>query len=76
VVARSYWISTVQNNFAADSHPVLRRKVGNPGNANVLSAKKQNFLDGVSNSNPAVRLYREGRATGPPEDRYRMKEKS
>jgi hypothetical protein len=30
----------------------------------------------LSKSNPAVRLYREGRATGPPEDRYRIKEKS
>jgi hypothetical protein len=28
--------------------------------------KKQNFLDDVSNCTPAVRLYREGRATGPP----------
>jgi hypothetical protein len=26
-------------------------------------------LDDLSNSGPAVRLYREGRATGPPEDR-------
>jgi hypothetical protein len=34
------------------------------------------FWEGVSNSNSAVRLYREGRATGPPEDRYRTKEKS
>jgi len=38
--------------------------------------KKQNFLDDLSNSGPAVRLYREGRATGPPEDRYRRMEKS
>jgi hypothetical protein len=36
----------------------------------------QNFLDDLSNSGPAVRLYREGRATGPPEDRYRRMEKS
>src|SRR5215831_11274719 len=27
--------------------------------------------DDLSNSGPAVRLYSEGRATGPPEDRYR-----
>jgi hypothetical protein len=33
-------------------------------------------LDDLSNSGPAVRLYREGRATGPPEDRYRIKEKA
>ena len=38
--------------------------------------KKQNFLDDLSNSGPAVRLYREGRATGPSEDRYRRMEKS
>jgi hypothetical protein len=38
--------------------------------------KKQNFLDDLSNSGPAVRLDREGRATGPPEDRYRSMEKS
>lgn len=30
--------------------------------------KKKNFLDDLSNSGPAVRLYREGRATGPPKD--------
>jgi hypothetical protein len=36
--------------------------------------KKQNFLDDLSG--PAVRLYREGRATGPPEDRYSRMEKS
>ena len=30
--------------------------------------KKQNFLDDLANSDPAVRLYSEGRATGPPED--------
>jgi len=29
--------------------------------------RPENFLDGLSNSGPAVRLYREGRATGPPE---------
>jgi hypothetical protein len=28
--------------------------------------KKQHFLDDLSNSGPAVRLYGEGRATGPP----------
>jgi len=33
-------------------------------------------VDDLSNSGPAVRLYREGRATGPPEDRYRRIEKS
>jgi hypothetical protein len=32
---------------------------------------QQNFLDDLSNSGPAVRLYREGTATGPPADRYR-----
>jgi hypothetical protein len=32
-------------------------------------ARKQNVLDDLSNSGPAVRLYREGRPTGPPEDR-------
>ena len=37
--------------------------------------KKQNFLGDLSNSGPAVRLYREGRATGPPEDRYERMEK-
>jgi hypothetical protein len=31
-------------------------------------------LDELSNSGPAVRLHREGRATGPPEDRYRKGE--
>ncbi len=30
--------------------------------------KKKTFLDDLSNSGPAVRLYREGRATGPPKD--------
>jgi hypothetical protein len=34
-----------------------------------VQGKKQNFLDGLSNSGPALRLYREGRATGPPEDK-------
>jgi len=33
-----------------------------------LKRKKQNFLDDLSNSGPAVRLPSEGRATGPPED--------
>jgi len=28
--------------------------------------KKKTFLDALSNSGPAVRLYREGRATAPP----------
>ena len=37
---------------------------------------EKNFLDDLSNSGPAVRLYREGRATGPPEDRDRRMEKS
>ena len=31
------------------------------------------FLDDVSNSGPAVRLYREGRATSLPEDHYRRR---
>jgi hypothetical protein len=37
--------------------------------------KKKNFLGDLSNSGPAVRLYREGRATGPPKDKdcYRKK---
>jgi len=43
-------------------------------------ALKKNFLDDLSNSGPAVRLYGEGRATGPPKtknkNRYRRKEKS
>jgi hypothetical protein len=34
-----------------------------------VQGKKQNFLEGLSNSGPAVRLYCEGRATGPPEDK-------
>jgi hypothetical protein len=38
--------------------------------------KKQIFLDHLSNSGSAVRLYGEGRITGPPEDRYRKKENS
>src|SRR5271155_3390905 len=29
-------------------------------------AKNQHFLDDLSNSGPAVRLYSEGRTTGPP----------
>ena len=33
------------------------------------------FLVDLSNSNPAVRLYREGRATDPAEDRDMDKEK-
>jgi hypothetical protein len=40
------------------------------------SAKKQNFLNDLSHSNPAVRLYLEGRVAGRSEDRYRIKEKS
>src|SRR6202044_1332302 len=35
--------------------------------------KKQNFLDALSNSSPAVRLYREGRTTGQLEDRYTIR---
>jgi hypothetical protein len=30
----------------------------------------------LSNSGPAVRLYHDGRATGPPENHYRRMEKS
>src|ERR1035438_549162 len=33
--------------------------------------RPENFLDDLPNSGPAVRLYSEVRATGPPEDRYR-----
>jgi hypothetical protein len=33
------------------------------------AGREAKFLDGLSNSAPAVRLYREGRATGPPEDK-------
>ena len=33
----------------------------------------QKVLDDLSNSGPAVRRYREGRATGPPEDRSRRR---
>jgi hypothetical protein len=33
--------------------------------------RTKKILDDLSNSGPAVRLYGEGRATGPPEDRYR-----
>jgi hypothetical protein len=32
-------------------------------------AKRQNFLDDLSNSSPAVRQYSEGKATGLSEDR-------
>jgi hypothetical protein len=35
--------------------------------------KKQNFLGDLSNSGPAVRLCREGRATARPEDHYRRR---
>jgi len=42
--------------------------------------RKQNFLDDLSNSSPAVRRYAKGRATSPPANRYRRplqeKEKS
>jgi hypothetical protein len=34
--------------------------------------KEAFFLDDLSNFSPAVRLHSEGRATGPPEDRYRL----
>ena len=34
-------------------------------------ALKKNFLDDLSNSGPAVRLSSEGRAIGPPEDRFK-----
>jgi len=55
--------------------------------ASLKARKKQNFLDDLSISGPAVRLYREGRAIGPPtplqeearykiEDRYRRTENS
>jgi hypothetical protein len=37
--------------------------------------KKKNFLDDLSNSGPAVRLYREGRATGPPKGRYKREDR-
>jgi len=30
--------------------------------------EEKTFLDDLSNSGPAVRLYGEGRATGPPKD--------
>jgi hypothetical protein len=33
------------------------------------AGQEAKLLDGLSNSGPAVRLYREGRATGPPEDK-------
>jgi hypothetical protein len=33
-----------------------------------IARKKQNFLDDLSNSGPAVRLHSEGRATARPED--------
>ena len=41
------------------------------GRAETAKHRPENFLDTLSNSGPAVRLYSEGRATGPPEDRYR-----
>jgi hypothetical protein len=34
----------------------------------VLKRGSKNFLDDLSNSGPAVRLYVEGRAIGPPKD--------
>jgi hypothetical protein len=34
----------------------------------VMFALKKNFFDDLSNSGPAVRLYREGRASCPPKD--------
>jgi hypothetical protein len=39
------------------------------------SREKQNLQDDSSNSGTAVRLYAKGRATSPPEDRYRRIEK-
>jgi hypothetical protein len=41
------------------------------GRAETARRRPENFLGTLSNSGPAVRLYSEGRATGPPEDRYR-----
>jgi hypothetical protein len=38
--------------------------------------RSTSVLDDSSNSGPAIRLYREGRATGPTEDRSRRMEKS
>jgi hypothetical protein len=32
-----------------------------------MQQRPENVLGGLSNSGPVVRLYREGRATGPPE---------
>jgi len=39
------------------------------GRAETAQHRPENFLDTLSNSGPAVRLYGEGRATGPPEYR-------
>jgi hypothetical protein len=38
--------------------------------------EEEDFLDGLSNSGLAIRLSREGRQIGSPEDRYRRIEKS
>src|SRR5713101_6024894 len=59
------------------NHRSVKHSAGWPGLLILqASREKQNLQDDLSNSGTAVQLYAEGRATSPPEDRYRRMEKS